>query len=272
MVCQILSNNVGIFVQCGLGACAIGGLVLKRILETPKRVFRVFIRDVSKQIIGSLFAHQLNLLIAIQMTQGRDAKSVDQCMWYFMNYLVDVLLGVFLNWGLVRLVNSVANRYGWQSLQSGDYITDHRRINRSYMLQLGAWLGIVLTCKMILWGVILIPLHGPLGDMGTYLLHPVTTDPTLELVLVMIIVPLFLNLLQFWIQDDFLQGSPTHDSGGETISYCSFNENLRKRKKEKKRKSETKDGKTGEGTKKPSGILTTQVLDQSMEYEGYVEL
>ena len=139
------------------------------------------------------------------------------------------------------------------------------------MLQLGSWLCIILMCKMILWEVILIPLHRPLGDMGTYILHPVATDPTLELVLVMIVVPLFLNLLQFWIQDDFLQGSPTHDNGSETVSYFSFQENAGEEKREREWKSETKDGKTGDKTN-PSCILSSGVLDPSMEYEGYIEL
>jgi hypothetical protein len=247
MVCQVLSNNIAIFVQCGLGLCALGGLVLKRIIETPKRVFAVFLRDVSKQIIGSLFAHQLNLLISIQMTSGVDKESSDQCMWYFMNYLVDVLLGVFLNWGLVICLNRMANRYSWKNLQSGEYIADNRMLNRSYMLQLGSWLGIIMSCKLILWGVILIPLHGPLGGMGGYILKSVSNHPTLELVIVMILVPLFLNLLQFWIQDDFLQRSHSDpdlaDTETERTPYASIDV-----------------------------TQTEQTLDTSGEYMGYVDL
>jgi hypothetical protein len=233
MVCTLLGDDVGVLVQLVLGGTALGFLMLKRRLERPKRKLRDFCRDVSKQVIGSLMAHGMNLLIAVKLSQqstcdGDGDANGDECMWYFMNFLVDVGCGVVLNWAFLNLLSWTARRYDWTSLHSGEYLENGGSIcrswprwlrcgsrrgnatcpecsNRSYVLQLMSWIGIVSLTKLILYGCILIPFHTELGKVGTAILKPVSHNDTLELMIVMVVVPVSLNILQFWIQDNFLQ-------------------------------------------------------------------
>jgi hypothetical protein len=204
MVCRLLGDFVSILIQGLLGISALGSLAIKRILENPKREFRVFVYDVSKQAIGQLYAHGLNLLIAIHLTH----PDGDQCVWYFVNFIVDVIGGLPLTYLLVLLTNHLAQRLNYTSLLSGEYIQDQWCINRSYLKQIGVWLTVVTTTKLLLYGAVLVPLQSKLVDMGETILLPVTRhhNETLELVVVMVLVPLSLNIIQYWIQDAFLKG------------------------------------------------------------------
>ena len=137
MPCQLVDNVFSILIQCVLGFFALLSLSVKRITEKPKRPFRVFIYDVSKQVIGSLYAHGLNIIIAINVAHLNNNNHYnDQCMWYFVNFIVDVFLGMAFNWICIKLVNYLANKYGFVYLVSGNYTLGNRFINREYLLQL----------------------------------------------------------------------------------------------------------------------------------------
>lgn len=47
--------------------------------------------------------------------------------------------------------------------------------------------------------------RGVLGEIGESVLYPLDEYPRIELILVMVLVPLIVNVLQFWIQDNFLK-------------------------------------------------------------------
>lgn len=249
MVCQLLGDEMGLLIQFGLGLSALCGLLCKRYMEQPKRPGDVFLRDVSKQVVGSLVAHGINLLIAIRLAHHavvsnhllglapEEGDPEDQCMWYFMNFIVDVLLGLPMNALLLYILGRLALRYDWRLLQTGYYGTSilentdrdtgldiygrqtflnespkgccawlHR--NRSYLAQLGAWVSIVSFNKLLLYGCVLIPTHTLLGKIGRAVLSPLRGHDHLELVIVMVVVPMSLNLVQFWIQDNFLKAKP----------------------------------------------------------------
>lgn len=223
MVCQLLGDAMSLLIQGLLGVSALGTLVVKRVLEVPKRQFRVFVYDVSKQAIGQLYAHGLNLLIAIRLTQPEG----DQCIWYFVNFIVDVVCGLPLTYGLVWVTNRLAYRYHWTSLLSGEYVQDNSCVNRSYLKQIGVWLLVVTLTKLLLLGLVLVPAQGGLLQLGTTMLRPVTRhdNETLELIVVMVLVPLSLNIVQYWVQDAFLKGKDTMVARGD---YASSYSNLEK--------------------------------------------
>ena len=62
--CHLLGGFFATGVQAGLGLLAVASLVVKRYFEHPKRAWKVWALDVSKQAIGGLFAHCLNLIAA----------------------------------------------------------------------------------------------------------------------------------------------------------------------------------------------------------------
>ena len=65
---------------------------------------------------------------------------------------------------------------------------------------------IATISKLIVFGIEF-ALANDLVDIGIYSLSFFDGHPNWELVFVMIIVPFFLNSLQYWIQDNFLKGT-----------------------------------------------------------------
>jgi hypothetical protein len=98
--CLLVTNEFGRMVQILLGFCAMGILFVKRELESPKRSFKVrvgctlqdtlsklvqvWMYDVSKQGIGALMIHMLNILLSLFMTR-RSKASEDEVSIHIRN-------------------------------------------------------------------------------------------------------------------------------------------------------------------------------------------
>ena len=81
--CHIVKGAYADCVQLALGVLAIGSLVVKRYVEKPRRSWKVWALDVSKQAAGGLFAHALNLLLAMFLSYasaGHDKVSTCLCV------------------------------------------------------------------------------------------------------------------------------------------------------------------------------------------------
>jgi len=91
-----------------MGLLVISSLLLKRHREKPKRPWRIWcvpflpprvggpsysrLFDVSKQVVGQMFVHGVNVLIS---DVGSTRSSGNACVFYFLNILIDTTLGVF---------------------------------------------------------------------------------------------------------------------------------------------------------------------------------
>lgn len=69
---------LGLASQIGMGFLLLCTMLVKRHLENPRRQWRVFFLDVSKQVLSSLVLHFVNLHLAITA----DKTSSDQCSRY----------------------------------------------------------------------------------------------------------------------------------------------------------------------------------------------
>jgi hypothetical protein len=104
-----LIGPFAIIVQGALGALALLALVYKRWRETPKRPWKVWFFDASKQVVGTMLVHLLNLAMSMlgamdlaSATQqavgnaGEDvgadgvAKGPNPCSFYLLNLGIDV--------------------------------------------------------------------------------------------------------------------------------------------------------------------------------------
>ncbi|KAM9443947.1 store-operated calcium entry regulator STIMATE isoform 3-T3 [Clarias gariepinus] len=186
-----LMDSFGIFLQGLLGVVAFSTLMLKRFREPKheRRPWRIWFLDTSKQAIGMLFIHFANVYLS-------DLTEEDPCSLYLINFLLDASLGMLVIYGGVKTVSAVVEWRQWDSLRFGEY---------GEPVQCTAWAGqcalyifIMMFEKVVIILVLLIPQWKKLA-----MLNPIT-NPQLELALVMLIVPFFVNALMFWVVDNFL--------------------------------------------------------------------
>ncbi|XP_049445167.1 store-operated calcium entry regulator STIMATE-like isoform X2 [Epinephelus fuscoguttatus] len=186
-----LMDSFGIFLQGLLAVMAFSTLMLKRFREPKheRRPWRIWFLDTSKQAIGMLFIHFANVYLS-------DLTEEDPCSLYLINFLLDASLGMLLIYAGVRAVSAIVEWRQWDSLRFGEY---------GEPVQCTAWLGqcilyilIMIFEKVLIMLVLLIPQWKQLA-----LLNPIE-NPNLELAIVMLIVPFFINALMFWVVDNFL--------------------------------------------------------------------
>ncbi|XP_061779781.2 store-operated calcium entry regulator STIMATE isoform X2 [Nerophis lumbriciformis] len=186
-----LMDSFGIFLQGLLAVMAFSILMLKRLREPKheRRPWKIWFLDTSKQAIGMLFIHFANVYLS-------DLTEEDPCSLYLINFLLDASLGMLLIYSGVRAVSAVVEWRQWESLRFGEY---------GEPIQCTAWLGqcilyilIMMFEKVLIMLVLLIPQWKKLA-----LLNPIE-NPDLELAIVMLIVPFFVNALMFWVVDNFL--------------------------------------------------------------------
>lgn len=111
--CKLL-GPFALIIQGALGGLALLSLVYKRFRETPRRPIKIWSFDVSKQVLGSVFIHILNLLMSMlssgqfdvatavkpgSPTMRRDGEFVQDdtaadkpnpCSFYLLNLAIDV--------------------------------------------------------------------------------------------------------------------------------------------------------------------------------------
>lgn len=73
-----------------------------------------------------------------------------------------------------------------------------------YFYQLTSWLIIVIIAKLVL-ALFQLILADALEAFGNFVLYPVRNHGRIKLVIVMVIIPVLLNSMQFWIQDNILK-------------------------------------------------------------------
>lgn len=186
-----LMGSFGIFLQGLLAMMAFSILMLKRFREPKheRRPWKIWFLDTSKQAIGMLFIHFANVYLS-------DLTEEDPCSLYLINFLLDASLGMLIIYSGVRVVSAIVEWRQWDSLRFGEY---------GEPVQCTAWFGqcvlyilIVMFEKVLIMLVLLIPQWKELS-----LLNPIN-NPALELAIVMLIVPFFVNALMFWVVDNFL--------------------------------------------------------------------
>jgi len=87
--CQLLGPTA-LVVQALMGVGVIATLLYKRQREKPRRKWRVWVFDVSKQIIGQIIVHFSNIGISDWISHG---SVKNPCVTYFLNILVDTTIG-----------------------------------------------------------------------------------------------------------------------------------------------------------------------------------
>lgn len=202
--CQLLGPTA-LVVQGLMGVLAILSLVYKRHRETHKRPWKIWLFDVSKQVIGQMFIHGLNVLIS---DFGSHRFSGNACTYYFLNILVDTTLGV----GLIYLVLQattflLSKKLHLKGFQSGQYGNPPSLTH--WIRQAAVYVFSLTTMKLLV--VALFAIWPGIFKLGDWLLDwtSVGDGESFQVIFVMGIFPIIMNVLQFWLIDSIVKANTT---------------------------------------------------------------
>ncbi|TIC15379.1 hypothetical protein E3Q01_00834 [Wallemia mellicola] len=183
-------------VQALMGVIVLGALVFKRYREPYRRPWKIWLCDVSKQIIGQAFVHGFNLLVSdFFAVHGGE----NPCSGYFLNITIDTTIGVLIIYGFMKLFHwLLVTKLHNERFRSGHYGKPPSII--SWLLQLVVYV-LILTLMKLLVAVSLAIL--PLFSISDFLLDEIS--PNAQVIISMCIWPLIMNVLQFWLIDSLIK-------------------------------------------------------------------
>jgi hypothetical protein len=201
--CSLTATMFAKVVQAVLAVLCFGSLIVKRHIEHPKRKFRVWVMDTTKQVASSGCAHLSGMAIATLIEAATAAAN--ECAWYFLTFTLDTTLGVSLAYLLLRLQDAVVVRYDLVCLGKSGYYGDHPHYDYGlWIKQLIVWCIITVFVRMCV-GMLMYAAKDPLSSLASLVATPFEGHAKLFLVLVMIGCPLCMNIAQLWVQDTFLK-------------------------------------------------------------------
>lgn len=106
--CELL-DNFAIIMQTILGVLSFASLLLKRKWEVPKRSYRIFMLDISKQALQAFWAHCLNVILAVYLQLA--VNKGNGCEWYFVNFSSDIFLVVAITLFIHHWITVFATKY-----------------------------------------------------------------------------------------------------------------------------------------------------------------
>ncbi|KTW28778.1 hypothetical protein T552_01408 [Pneumocystis carinii B80] len=188
--CKILSP-FSLFVQEILGAFVLFSLLIKRHWEYPRRSFRIWFFDVSKQIIGAAVIHILNVFISnIIGFNEREHGFSNPCVWYLLNIMIDTTIGVPILWIVLGFIGRICKFMGCVGTKSGDYDGDPPRITW-WLKQLFIYILGLICMKISVFPILRIPI---LDNTANWLLSWTSSEEKLQIFFIMFFVPLMLAL------------------------------------------------------------------------------
>nr|POE74369.1 fk506-binding protein 2 [Quercus suber] len=196
--CHLL-GPFALLVQAALGGMALLTLVWKRYRETPKRPWKIFFFDVSKQVLGSMLTHVLNLA----MSMLSSVAIVNQ-----------TTIGIPVLYVLLKILHALASLTPLarpsQSIKSGNYGQPPYHTTWWLKQLLIYFIGLV---GMKLFVFFLFSALPWLPWVGDWALRWTQGNEALEVTFAMFIFPLAMNAVQYWIIDNFIMEKKGKDEG-----------------------------------------------------------
>eukprot|EP00811_Abedinium_folium_P006690 NODE_16169_length_1008_cov_10.942111.p1 GENE.NODE_16169_length_1008_cov_10.942111~~NODE_16169_length_1008_cov_10.942111.p1 ORF type:complete len:271 (+),score=31.79 NODE_16169_length_1008_cov_10.942111:98-814(+) len=204
--CRLPSGPVDSSLLLLLLMAALLTVAVKKKREDARNAMRswgTFALDFSKQGFGMSMLHCINRTFAT-----RCESNADECAWYWLQVVIDTTVGVGIEYLLLR----GAARLLWRLLgdraadfDSGDYRNDSGNFAvRKYLKQLLLWLVIVVLMKTLML-CLMYAFSGFFLRLSGIVLCPLRVSSSIEIAVVMVITPLIMNAVQFWLSDNFLK-------------------------------------------------------------------
>ncbi|KAI1661470.1 vacuolar membrane protein-domain-containing protein [Daldinia decipiens] len=229
--CQLV-GPFALIVQLALGGLALLSLVYKRWRERPQRPVKIWFFDVSKQVFGSVLVHIANVFMSL-LTSGRFSMKLDAvtvqtaerllrredeyvpnpCSFYLLNLAIDTTIGIPILIILLRVFTGLVayTPYGKppESIQSGNYGNPPNAwwwLKQSVIYFCGLF-GMKI-CVLIIF--LILPWISRVGDWA---LRWTEGNERVQIVFVMMLFPLIMNAIQYYIIDSFIKlKEPGHES------------------------------------------------------------
>ncbi|XP_073953546.1 store-operated calcium entry regulator STIMATE-like [Choristoneura fumiferana] len=193
-----LTDRYGWFMQFLLAVLAFTCLIGKRFCEPQyaRRPWLIWFYDTSKQGLGALIIHAANVWLSPSL-EG------NTCTWYFVNFMVDSTVGLLIIWAGIRLAQYCARNYDIPLINFGEY--GKPPMCTAWLCQCVLYAALATFAKSALALVLRQPRVA--AALATLPLSPIS-NPKLEIAVVMLIIPFFVNILIFWVTDNFLMYHP----------------------------------------------------------------
>ncbi|KAG2237341.1 hypothetical protein INT48_009074 [Thamnidium elegans] len=201
--CELM-DGFAIFIQLSLCFTALLTLIYKRSTETPQRPLQIWALDVSKQFIGAGMIHCINICISYAASKPGQGPPTNLCTWYFLNVAIDTTLGVLLLWCWFNLISTTLDVFNLNDgYRTGEYgPPPFNRMLVPWIRQMSVFLLAELFAKFCLY---IFLVNSPwLFWLGEICINW-TRDEKSQVVFVMLIFPLIMNAIQFWLTDTILK-------------------------------------------------------------------
>ncbi|KAJ8978417.1 hypothetical protein NQ317_018319 [Molorchus minor] len=188
-----LTDMFGWFLQVLLACLAFTCLIAKRFCEprSERRSWLIWFYDTSKQGMGAMVIHLANVWLAGQYTG-------DPCTWYLINFLLDSSLGLLIIFTGIRICQFLSRTKGWEAINFGEYGKPPSA--NAWMTQCCLYVLLMVIVKVSITLFMQLDFWENVKD---FILSPIP-NPKVELAFVMLIIPFFINMLMFWVTDNFL--------------------------------------------------------------------
>lgn len=225
--CQLL-GPFAVIVQAALGLLALLSLVFKRWRERPQRPVKVWAFDASKQVFGSALLHLANLLMSMfssgelgeQLVNAAattvGAEKVYQpnpCSYYLLNLAIDTTLGIPILICILKVLSVGASYTPLarppESIKSGNYGNPPRAtwwLKQSFIYFAG-----LVGMKFCVF--IIFQLCPWIVQVGDWALRWTEGNEAIQIAFVMLIFPLIMNGIQYYIIDIFIKNKDTTATG-----------------------------------------------------------
>ncbi|KAI0443624.1 vacuolar membrane protein-domain-containing protein [Xylaria telfairii] len=226
--CRLL-GPFALLVQLALGGLALLSLVYKRWRERPQRPLKIWFFDVSKQVFGSVLVHIANIFMSM-LTSGRFSFKLEPagvetvvrllrrgdvpyvpnpCSFYLLNLAIDTTIGIPILIVLLRVITGLVAYTPLgkprESIQSGNYSNPPNAwwwLKQSVIYFCGLF-GMKI-CVLLIF--LILPWISHVGDWA---LGWTEGNERLQIFFVMMLFPLIMNAIQYYIIDSFIKMKET---------------------------------------------------------------
>lgn len=169
---------------------------MKRFLEPKdqgRRSWKIWFFDTSKQGIGCILIHFINILTAELFD--------DPCTKYLISFILDTSIGLLIIYLLIELVLFIAIKYNYETLNFGYYGESNPKLVY-WLHQTLAYIIILSVQKIIIIFIIL--KWKAWSQIADLILWSIGSNLNVKIALILFIIPFVVNCFILWVTDNYL--------------------------------------------------------------------